>query len=295
MGRRPLQSVLSASRRSDIPAFYMPWFMAGIRRGVFTVPHPYTARPATIAADVDSVHSIVFWSKDYGPFLAGGYGRRLVDMGYHLFFNFTVNSPDPLLEPGVPPLPARLRQIRELTRLVPPAAVQWRFDPVVVYRHPGGAVTDNTGAFEAIAAVAAACGVRRCITSFMDHYPKVSRRWRGHPGAAFLEPPSEEKIAILRRMTGILAALDIDLYACCEKDLLADLPPDVPVAPAACIPADLLVAIYGGRLSMARDQGQRRSAGCGCRVARDIGSYTDHPCYHNCRFCYANPAPPATE
>ncbi|MFH1980712.1 MAG: DUF1848 family protein [Pseudomonadota bacterium] len=290
MDKTPPQIVLSASRRSDIPAFYMPWFMDGIHRGAFSVKNPYTSRCFTIPADTASVHSIVFWSKNYGPFLAADYARQLMDQGYHLFFNFTVNTPDALLEPGVPSLAARLSQMADIARRVTPAALQWRFDPIVYYRRTDGKIVNNIGAFEEIADVAAACGVTRCITSFMDHYPKTRRRWHGHPGSAFVDPPLAEKIAVLRWMTGLLTVRGMALYACCESGLLTDLPKDIPIAPASCIPSDLLMGIYGGCLSLARDRGQRRAAGCGCRVARDIGSYTDHPCFHNCRFCYANPA-----
>lgn len=290
MNRYPPQIVLSASRRTDIPAFYMPWFMDGIRRGAFSVRNPYSGRCDSVAADAASVHTIVFWSKNFGPFLSSGYGSQLLDMGYHLLFNFTINTPDPLLEPGVPPLALRLRQMADITRLIPPAALQWRFDPIVYYRRPDGSIANNLAALETISDTAAACGVSRCITSFMDHYPKTRRRWQDLQGGAFVDPSMDKKIEILRWMADILGARGITLYCCCEKDLLAALPEDIPVSSASCIPSDLLMAIYGGRLSMAVDRGQRRSAGCGCRVARDIGSYIDHPCFHNCRFCYANPA-----
>ena len=40
-----------------------------------------------------------------------------------------------------------------------------------------------------------------------------------------------------------------------------------------------------------RDTGQRVQKGCGCKVSVDIGVYHQHPCYHNCLFCYANPTP----
>ena len=107
--------ILSASRRTDIPAFYMPWFMAGIEQGRFGVVNPYNQKISNVPAGVDQVHTIVFWSKDFGPFLKGGYGEDLAARGYHLFFNFTVNTADRLLEPrsavdsGVPWQPGGLR------------------------------------------------------------------------------------------------------------------------------------------------------------------------------------------
>jgi hypothetical protein len=82
----------------------------------------------------------------------------------------------------------------------------------------------------------------------------------------------------------------IELHLCCEKDVLSALPQGTDVRAAACIPNDRLIDLYGPGISLRRDAGQRAAAGCGCRVSRDIGGYDKHPCHHNCRYCYANPA-----
>jgi hypothetical protein len=89
----------------------------------------------------------------------------------------------------------------------------------------------------------------------------------------------------------VLSALGIGLFTCCENETLAALPARSTIAPAACIPNDRLMRLYGGRLSLQRDSGQRRSAGCGCRKSVDIGSYDRHRCPHGCLYCYANPGP----
>ncbi|MBW2737316.1 MAG: DUF1848 family protein, partial [Deltaproteobacteria bacterium] len=61
------------------------------------------------------------------------------------------------------------------------------------------------------------------------------------------------------------------------------------ITKSSCIPNDLLMKLFGGSLSLNKDSGQRIKNGCGCKVSADIGSYSLHPCYHNCLFCYANP------
>ncbi len=90
-------------------------------------------------------------------------------------------------------------------------------------------------------------------------------------------------------MEKILALNEISLQLCCEKEVLKALPVESGIQKGGCIPADRLMALFGGRVSLKRDSGQRIAAGCGCHVSRDIGSYEHHPCYHNCLFCYANP------
>jgi DNA repair photolyase len=274
----------------------MPWFMECIGRGAFQVTNPYNRKITRVPATPDAVHTIVFWSKDFGPFLRGGYLEILQQQGYHLFFNFTVNAEDAFLEPHVPPLNERLEQMAELCRRVPAEAVQWRLDPIVHYHGPNGRTTTNLGRVGRIAAAAAACGITRCVSSFMDHYAKIGRRLSDAPGWGFIEPDMPEKVRLILDTAQRLKMRRIGLFLCCEKDVLQALPDESGVQSASCIPSGLLMQLYGGRLSLKADTGQRRSAGCGCRVSRDIGGYDIHPCFHNCRFCYANPAaPPAPE
>ncbi len=282
--------VLSASRRTDIPAFYMPWFMNGINAGRFTVVNPYNRIAHQVPASPDQVHTIVFWSKNFGPFLDGNYGERLVNVGYHLFFNFTINSPHKTLEPCMPSLAKRLEQLDQLAMRFGSAAIQWRFDPVCIFSDAAGRRTDNLDQFHRIAARASTHGIRVCITSLVDHYKKVCRRFKKHSDLVLLDPPMPEKIALVGKMADSLSALHMQLHLCCENDLMQNLPPELPVTAAACIPSHRLIDMYGPGISVARDKGQRRAAGCGCGVSKDIGSYSLHPCRHNCLYCYANPA-----
>jgi Domain of unknown function (DUF1848) len=283
--------VISASRRTDIPAFYMPWFMRQIERGYFEVDHPYGRPAAHIAATSDHVHSIVFWSKNFGPFINGRYGEQLLRKGYGLFFNFTINSAQSILEPHVPPPNDRLDQLDRLCERFGPDTIHWRFDPICFYKTASGTTGDNLDQFEMIARRASAAGIRVCITSFVDLYRKVQRRLMSSDIALF-DPPPAQKIERVTHMAQVLRKLRIDLHLCCEKELLAAIPTSIDVRGAACIPNHRLAALYGPGISLRKDRGQRVAAGCGCRWSQDIGSYRLHPCRHNCLFCYANPEPP---
>jgi len=283
-----LKQILSVSRRTDIPAFYMPWFMDRVNRGVIEVVNPFNQRIRTVAVSPERIHTMVFWSKNFGPFLEHGYGEALQSMGYHLFFNFTVNSRSRLLEPAVPGLDERLEQLRQLCRRFGAASVQWRFDPICHYGTGDGAIRDNLHDFQTIAKAAAQGGIDICISSFMDHYRKIARRTG--PQLTFLTPPMVEKVKIVADMAATLSPLGIRLALCCENEVLEALPTECAVGPAGCISAERIMAVHGGGLSLRKDSGQRKTAGCQCTVSVDIGSYREHPCHHNCLFCYANPA-----
>jgi len=289
-GRAALPTVISASRRTDIPAFYMPWFMAGVARGYFMVENPFNHRQRRVPAGPQEVHTIVFWSKNFEPFLAGGYGQILRRQGYGLYFNFTLNSTDRLLEPRLPPLADRLEQMDALAQAFGPAAVAWRFDPICFYRDKGNVLHDNLADFERLAARAGALGITRCITSFRDDYAKIKRRTAHLPGMVFLDPPIARKAELLLSLEKSLTPRGIRLETCCEAQVMAALPPAARIAPANCIPGALLMGLYGGQVSGRRDGGQRVKKGCGCSLSADIGDYRRQPCFHNCLYCYAQPA-----
>lgn len=194
------------------------------------------------------------------------------------------------MEPAVPRLDKRLEQLAYLCERYTPQAIHWRFDPVCFFKDQRGLWTNNLDQFETIARRAGDLGIGVCITSFVDLYRKVQRRLNKRSDIRLCDPPLALKIDQVLEMARILAGFKIQLRLCCEKEVLAALPPEAAVQAAACIPTRQLVRLYGPGISLARDSGQRSQAGCGCGLSRDIGSYHRHPCHHNCLFCYANPA-----
>jgi hypothetical protein len=267
----------------------MPWFMGRIKSGFFEVVNPYNRQTRVVPATPAEVHTIVFWSKDFGPFLQENHGKKLQKAGYNLFFNFTINSESPQLEPHVPPLRVRLNQLKQLCDQFGSRVISWRFDPICFFKMHNSIVRDNLGDLDHIAEKAAEYGIERCITSFMDHYTKIEKRLAGLPGFSFFDPSLKTKRRVVLEIEKRLACCNINLKLCCEKDVLAALGANTSVTQSACIPSELLVELFGGTLSLRKDSGQRIQKGCGCKVSVDIGSYHQHPCYHNCLFCYANP------
>lgn len=280
--------VISASRRTDIPAFYMDSFMQGIKRGCFNVKNPFNNSTYTVPATPRDVHTIVFWSKDFGRFISGGYDRILHRAGYNLFFNFTVNTESNLLEPNIPPLMQRIEQAEKLCARYGPQTLQWRFDPICFYRENGN-VKHNLDGFRYIAENLSAIGVSRCVTSFADIYSKMQRRTAHMKNFEWVDPPLEKKIRIVVKMQQALEKLGMDLYTCCEKDVIKALGKDSKIKPSSCIPNRYLAELFGGGISFQKDTGQRGQKGCECMTSKDIGGYADQPCFHSCLYCYANP------
>jgi len=285
--------ILSASRRTDIPGWYTPWFLDRIEKGYFRVTNPFNRQSRRVDATPNHIHTIVFWSKNYGPFLELGAHNVLAQKGFHLFFNFTINTPLKILEPGLPDLSERLVQARIIARNVSPAQVAWRFDPICFYEQDGR-VSDNLGAFEYIAGQLSQAGIKQCITSFYDPYKKVAARIKrmakadpGAPMLRFTDPGMDRKAKIIRSMAQFLKRLGMGLFLCCEKELMDAAGLQTYASPGTCINGQLYQTLFGGNPETRSDYGQRRKKGCQCKKSFDIGSYEDHPCFHNCLFCYA--------
>jgi len=261
--------------------------MDSIHKRYFSLENPYSGKKSICPSGPEHVHSLVFWSKNYDLFLKKGYGDILVKMGYNLFFNFTLNSESPVLEPGIPSLDNRLNQIKKMCSIFNPDSINWRFDPICFY-HMNHSEHHNLKDFNKILQVISSCGIKRCITSFTDMYTKVKKRCVEN-NMEMTELDTTRKVNILQRMENRLIQKKIGLFTCCESNILKDLPETSTIKPSSCISADILSCLYGGQVSRAKDQGQRKNKGCGCSISVDIGSYKQHPCYHNCLYCYARP------
>ncbi|MFH2060595.1 MAG: DUF1848 family protein [Pseudomonadota bacterium] len=287
--------VLSASRRTDIPAFYLDWFMDHIKQESFNVTNPYTRKTKKIKVKPAHFHSIVFWSKNYDEFIQTRAGEKLLEQGFHLYFNFTINSESLILEPNIPPLKNRLNQLKQLSEKFGPQTISWRFDPICFFHTNENTLTrNNLSDFSKIADCSASLGIQKCVTSFLDPYKKIDRRLeclkqQKKINLVFTQPTMDNKKQVIQKMTNELTSKGISLLLCCERDVFTHLEDLCGVQENACIDGKGLKSIFKGNPEVRRDYGQRPKKGCQCTKSIDIGSYDRHPCFHNCLFCYANP------
>jgi DNA repair photolyase len=286
--------ILSASRRTDIPAFYMDWFMDHIALGFFNVKNPYNKSIRKIDVSKDVIHSIVFWSKNYDEFIRTKAGEKLLQLGYNLYFNFTINSESSILEPNLPPLKKRLEQLNKLACVFGPDKISWRFDPICFYKTDDGTLKNNFSDFLKICGKASKFGIKKCVTSFFDDYKKITKRLKFiskkyNKTIRFVEPSMDKQRKVIKRMEKHLNSTGINLFLCCEKQLFSTLDNDTKVQQNSCVDGSLLKNLFNGNPESKKDYGQRAKLGCKCTKSIDIGSYDLHPCFHNCLFCYANP------
>jgi len=276
--------IVSASRRTDLPRCY-PGLMAGwIRQGYVRVPNPFNRIERTVSLAPEDVHTLVLWSKDFGPLLADQDGLRSAISAYdQLFFHLTITGlGGTAWEPDVPPPDLVAQQFRPLAALAgDPRRIQWRFDPVVFWRQ-AGRVESNLAWFERIAVRAREAGVARVTVSLCQWYAK-SRRRADRQGLRWFPPRKHSTERLARWLLAAGGRRGLAVEACCSPALTA-----AGIPAGHCIDAGLLSRLHprGLQAETRKDPGQRRD--CGCSVSADIGSY-DLACPSGCRYCYANP------
>jgi hypothetical protein len=279
-----MKTVVSASRRTDLPALF-----PGVLAGFLRAERARVRGPRGAARDVDlapaAVHTIVLWSKNFGPLLAGEGGLRAALARYdqaYVLFTVTGCGGTPI-EPAVPAPAAALAQLPALVAWTGhPRRVSLRFDPVVFWRDGAGRPASNLDFFAAAADAAARAGLVDIRFSAAQWYGKAVRRARAR-GFAFADPPDEVKRDAAARMAEMAAARGLRLHACAQT-FLSEVPG---VSASSCIDGRLLGELHprGDKAPTAKDRGQR--AACGCTASVDIGSY-EQTCTHGCVYCYAS-------
>jgi hypothetical protein len=121
--------IISASRSTDIPAFYGDWFMSRLAAGYLQWKSPFGGPPLYVSFVKARV--FIFWSKNPAPFFH--HLDTLDRSGYRYCFLFTLNDyDDEGLEPRVPQVEERIQTFIRLSQKIGKGRVAWRFDPLVL-------------------------------------------------------------------------------------------------------------------------------------------------------------------
>jgi len=266
--------IVSASYRTDIPAFHGRWLLERLKAGHVEVRNPYGGAPYRVSLAEGAVSGFVLWTRNLKPLLP-----HLPEIAARAPFTvqFTVTGYPRALESGVIAEGAAVAQLRTLRRDWGPRVAVWRYDPILVT-----SLTPLDSHCERFARIAAELRgtVDEVVVSFADLYRKTARNLaaasREH-GFTWRDPETEEKRALLRELAGIAGENGMRITICTEPDLAGR-----GIEPARCIDAERLSDV-AGRPILAREKGNR--PGCLCAESRDIGAYDT--CAQGCVYCYA--------
>ena len=164
--------IISASRRTDLPAWYGEWLIRRIRDGWCETRNPFNpAQISRISLDPADVDCFVFWTRY--PVTLKPHLAELEERGYPFYFLYTLLDYPKKLEPGLPFLEKRLELFRHVSARLGPARVIWRYDPVLITSALNAEYHIET--FSRLASLLKGY-TDRVIVSLYDPYPAAGKR-----------------------------------------------------------------------------------------------------------------------
>lgn len=306
--------IISASRSTDIPAFYAEWFFNRLEKGYCVWYNPFNQKPMYISFANCKV--VVFWTKNPKPIIP--YLHELDKRGIHYYFQVTLNDyVAEGFEPNVPSISERIEIFKELSNLVGKERVIWRYDPIIVTntltpKEHLKRITDIGNQLKNF--------TDKLVFSFVDvkAYRKVQNNLVKETSCftretiEMAEPTAIQRDEIITGLCKIRdewkkQGWDIQLATCAEEFNYEQ----YGIEHNRCIDGELMEKqwsedkelvyylrtgqlptpnLFGDTIEIPssqkslKDKGQRKI--CGCMVSKDIGMY--NTCNHLCVYCYAN-------
>lgn len=265
--------IVSASRRTDIPALYSEWFLNRLKEGYALVRNPFNfhlvSRVSLRAGDAEF---IVFWTKNPKPMLPGFELLERFEIPY--YFLYTVTLYGKPLERNLPAEEEVLDTFRRLSEGIGVQRTVWRYDPVIITDEYDAGFHERR--FEYISR-SLENRTTRCIVSFIDMYRKCERNLKDF---SIHSISNETKIDIMGNFNRIADRHGIAVQSCAEETDLSS----SGVQNGKCIDDELISEIIGESIAVSKDLSQRKH--CRCVKSIDIGSY--NTCTNGCLYCYAN-------
>ena len=261
--------VLHTGMRTDIPAFYAPWFVNRLHAGEVCVRNPYDAQQVTrYRLDPSVVDLIAFCTKNPAPMLP--HMQLLAPYGQFWYVTITPYGRD--IEPNVPVWREVAHTFRQLSMIVGTRAIGWRYDPIMIdERHT---INWHRQMFAAMAETLAGA-TEMVVISFLMRYAKTRRNFPASRDVTRLE-----RLELGAYIVETARTYGMTVYLCGGGAELAAFGADT----GGCMTPRIYERALGRSIRFPKYQRQRKE--CDCYLGADIGAYDS--CPHLCRYCYAN-------
>lgn len=306
--------IISASRSTDIPAFYAKWFFNRLAKGYCAWYNPFNQQKMYVSFKNCKV--VVFWTKNPKPILR--YLHELDKRGIHYYFQVTLNDyEEEGFEPNVTSINDRIETFKKLSDTIGKERVIWRFDPLIIT--PNLAPRDLLHRIWSIGNKLKGY-TDKLVFSFIDvkAYRKVQNNMVKETNLFTKEDVNSaeanynQRIEIVQGLQKIREAWHKEGWhiemATCAEDIDLN---SYGIEHNRCIDGELMKRIFANdeelvyylytlkwperdmfgqlppipnKVKKVKDTGQRKV--CGCMVSKDIGMY--NTCHHFCVYCYAN-------
>lgn len=262
--------IISASKRTDIPAFYSEWFIRNLKNGVFRVRNPLFPRKISeYRFEKQDIDCIVFWTKYPKPLM------KHIDyllQNYNFYFQFTLNDYPNTIEPNLPMLDDRIQTFKDLSLKIGKKRIIWRYDPIIItystdvdyhihhFKKIFNEIKDYTN---------------RIVISFVDEYARNQKRLKNIKNEITSDSQAE---FIIKEFKNIAKSSNIEIFGCAEDKYIS-----FGLNGGKCIDDELINKLFNIKL---KTTNSKEREGCHCIKNIDIGAY--NTCPYNCVYCYAN-------
>jgi len=247
--------IVSASRRTDIPALFSEWFYNRVGKGFVLLKNPYNPlQVGRVTLTPDKVDGFVFWTKNAAPMLP-----RIHELdAFKYYFQFTITPYGKDVEKNIPD---KKEIVIPAFKKIEKGKAIWRYDPIFLnerytWEYHVRAFTKIAESLEGYAT--------KAVTSFVDSYRTVDLK------SLKIQPlkPEQQK-ELVQQLSVIAKEHGITLYSCAE---------DLGLPQSSCVDGEM----FG--VKKPKDRNQRGL--CQCCESVDIGAYST--CSNGCAYCYAN-------
>jgi len=273
--------IISASYRTDIPAFYGEWFVNRLRAGYCKAVNPYSGQIYTVDLSSEQVDGFVFWTKNIGPFLR--YLPEVQARNIPFVVQHSITGYPRELEARVASVSQVVESLKRLAGSYGADRIVWRYDPILF-----SSLTPFDWHRENFATLAQQLeGITdEVVISFAQVYRKTARNldiasheygftWDEHRSETFV---LEHGLALTKELAQIADSCGMRVSVCSQQKFVIE----GVTQEARCIDADRLARIAGKSI-VAKERGNRTE--CRCHASKDIGDYDT--CPHGCVYCYA--------
>ena len=269
--RKETGMIVSASRRTDIPAFYSEWMIERLKSGFALVRNPFNPHQVSkVILNPEAVDCFVFWTKD---------PQKMLDKLNHFadycyYFQFTITPYHGSVEPGLRNKREIIETFKKLSGKIGESRVIWRYDPILI--NGDYSVDHHLRAFEKMAHLLKGF-TEECVISFLDYYQKISSNLRKLDARA---PNEIEVRKIASHYSEVSSSEGMKLKTCSETVDLSE----YGISHGSCIDGTLIDTLTNKEIDRPKDRYQR--AACRCVESVDIGAY--NTCLNRCLYCYAS-------
>ena len=277
--------IISASRATDIPAFYADWFFGRLGKGYVRWRNPFNGKDSYVS--FANTCFVVFWSKNPAPLIPHLHILRESRIGCYVQYTLNDYEKDGF-EANVPALQHRIDTFKRLVDALGEGSVVWRFDPLVLTD-----TVSEESLLEKIDNIAERLRgyTEKLVFSFadIDSYKKVGKNLM-QAGIKYKEWSNESMLSFAKKLSEQNETWGLQLATCSEAIALERFN----IEHNRCIDPELIAhlapndAVLQNFLFNARTDGGQRKY-CGCILSKDIGAYST--CPHGCAYCYATTTP----